>query len=290
MTKSKRSKTTKTKKVARRAKKDRNIVIGYKTVSTKMASWHDPKYKFVVGKEHLPTLTPKAGDTAPCGIGLHFCRNQEDVANYTCNDDYILLEVQANKSDILGEDDTKTRVAKLKVNKILERVEMCGPEWKAAEKEVKTVVKNLLVPNKQATPQKLSGLVQAWARAMGYKKIKTHITTHITDNFYEVHHHLADGVVGDFHYDWGDSYTDISLKNLPIDNYGYLNERIGSILSAYLASFEGLGRKGQKAEFAPLFEMLKLGVLPVGVSYHSRNKTLLIYAPKTNPYKMKRPF
>jgi hypothetical protein len=265
-----------TKKTAKRSKKE-IIVKGYKSVNVNMSSWHDPNYKFVVGKEHKPTKTPKKGDTEPCGIGMHFCRKQKDAASYARHEDYILLEVQANKSDILGEDETKTRAAKLTVNKILKRVELYGAKWKAAEKEAKEVAKKVLIPNKLLTPQKLSGLIQAWARACFYKKSKTHIT----DNFYEALalYELVDSVCTD-------EYCDLvfSVREFPADHHCILAECIDDLLYSYLGSFEGEGDPAQKAEFAPLFEMLKLGALPIGFV----NNTLLIYAPKTDPQKIKR--
>src|ERR1019366_2280661 len=141
------------------------IIVGWKTVNSDMQSWYDSDYKFTVGKEHTTHIDRSYGSDY-CGPELHFGKTEEDAMNHTSKEDFIMLEVQTYERDILGQDDEKIRTKKLKVNKILETKTIHGEEWQEALKEVKEVVsKKLLKPNASATPQKLTALVAAYAKA-----------------------------------------------------------------------------------------------------------------------------
>jgi hypothetical protein len=303
MTKPKRKTTKKTikkstvKKAPKKAvkpKKDPNVIVGYKTVSLKMMSWHDPKYKFVVGKEHTPK--GKSGQAialgAPCGVGLHFCHKKpSDCLRYTQDEDsYILLEVQANKADILGQDDHKTRVRKLKVNKIIKTVNACGPAYQAAEKEAEQVAKNLFTNKTQASASKVNKLIKDWAKATNRKTVKSYISNSVYEAV-----HLAERV--QVFFGSCDNYLSFPRKSFPYELDAYMmDDVIEDILSSYVichktpSKADALTNKLDKAEYAPLFQLLKLGVLPIGLKKTKGATTALLFQPKSNPFSTKLPF
>lgn len=282
------------KKVVKKTTKKPEIIVGYKTVDTDMKAFHDGTFKYTVGKDHTVKV-PANDHGAACGTGLHFAPNKEIAINFAkgYDNDYILLEVQSLKSDIVGQDGGKFRTKKLFVNKVLTEVNSCGPEWKKAAAEVATISGKLLVPNKNATPKKIKEAVEAIRKTHGRKKLEAYVI----DNLYEANVAI-ENVGTDFHFTGGDKNYDVASKamdaagiqaahhHLPIDNYVW-EDGITNVLSGYLeAHTTRLGKMNQKevAKIKPYFDLLTLGCLPIGFG---SKQNFIIFKPNQKLKDMK---
>lgn len=245
------------------------VIVGYKTVDPDMCSWYDGAYKWTVGKEHTVDLSPDNRDGQPCGVGLHFAPTESGAMNYVEGDDFIMLEVQANESDILGRDAGKFRAAKLKVNKILSKTTVYGKDWEKALDRVNSISsKVLLKPNKAATTQKLTAL----AKAHGHK-------LHVITNVYEAEY--AMNSIGDnfdredYRERTGDEVCVADPKSTAtLDSYA-VEETISGICRGYVAAHEGEGDEESAKTYGALVEFLELGCLPIG----STSTHLVVFAP-----------
>lgn len=244
-----------------------------------MASWHDPEYTFTVGKIHTTTLDQKTYGNASCGAGLHFAPTQNGAMNFANDDDdFIMLEVQAKKSDILGQDSEKIRVSHLMVNKVLKTQSRYPQVWHDTVKEL-----NKIKPFKfstGATPQKLTGLTSMYAKASG-NNVKLHTIDNVFEAIYYINQFQYDDSFG-----FGDNYSDKAedelsdivvpdIDHTDIDKYE-LEQMFNNIFCAYLQAFESNGNG--ETEAAPLVEMIKLGCLPIGIT----DNKLLVWAPSSD--------
>lgn len=274
------------KKKATGPDKKSDLIIGYKTVTSDMTSWYDNSYKWTVGKVHTVTVPASAKDSAPYGVGLHFAPTKEGALSFADDcDNFIMLEVHAEKKHLLGKDNEKFRVSHLKVHKILENKTSFGKEWEAALKEAKALNGKFLQPNKAATTKAINAAVAAYAKGNGY----TTLATHVVDNVFEANYAMETLRPGDEFdcYNDDDDRTDRECQvvlgkcadTAVIDHY-VAEEVVNNIVLNYVSSC----RDGQnKSATKPLFDLLKLGCLPLGVS----NKHFAVFVPKENPLTVK---
>lgn len=289
------------KKVAKKetkktVKKNDKVIVGYKTVDTNMAAFYNGKFKYTVGKEHTVKVSSANGNGKACGTGLHFAPTKQGAITFAqaYDDDYILLEVQSLESDIVGQDGSKYRTRKLFVNKVLSKVESRGPEWKKAVTEIEALAKKILIPNKNVTNKQINTAVEAIRKAHGRKKLEVYIT----DNIYEANAAM-ENIGTDFHDNSEKSYNlankvadDSELYksyHLPIDTY-LLGDAVTNILCGYLTAHETpLGKANQKqiAKIKPFFNLLALGLLPIGFG---SKQNFIIFKPNQNLKDMKTAF
>src|ERR1700744_6380357 len=93
------------------------IITGVKSVDENMCSWHDPNFRYELGKvRQISARDAKEAKSVyhkqkSCGPGLHFSPSYKDAASYAPDgENFIMLKVQANKKDLLGQDSSKIRV------------------------------------------------------------------------------------------------------------------------------------------------------------------------------------
>lgn len=260
-----------TKKVAKKSE----VIVGYKTVDTEMKAFHDGKFKYAVGKNHTVKVPAHSMNGAPCGKGLHFAPTKQGAINFArgYDEDYILLEVQSLKSDIIGKDSNKYRTKKLFVSKIIATVNSIGPEWKQALSEIKALNSKICVPNKNVTSKQITAAVEAIRKVTGRKKLNAYIT----NNLYE-----ANAAVVDIPYyapnsgcgksfsaaDSAANESDVyKSHDLPIDTYAW-KEILSNLFHTYLEAHElpsGTKIDEKKvAKIKPYFDLLSLGCFPIG--------------------------
>lgn len=297
-------KSAPTKKVAKKEpqktakkteKRSPKVIVGYKTVDTDMKAFHGGKFQYTVGKDHTVKI-PANDHGNSCGTGLHFAPAKQTAINFakSYDDDYILLEVQSLESDIVGQDGSKYRTRKLFVNKVLSKVESRGPEWKKAVTEIEALAKKILIPNKNVTNKQINTAVEAIRKAHGRKKLEVYIT----DNIYEANAAM-ENIGTDFHDNSEKSYNlankvvdDSELYqsyHFPIDIY-ILGDAVTNILCGYLTAHETpLGKANQKqiAKIKPFFNLLALGLLPIGFG---SKQNFIIFKPNQNLKDMKTAF
>jgi len=262
------------------------IIVGWKTVDANMCSWYNPDYKFTVGKEHTTHIDFSYGKD-PCGTGLHFGKTEEEAIDQAADDEYIMLEVQTYERDILGQDGKKIRTKKLMVNKILEKKTVCGEEWEAALEEIKEVSKKLLKPNKAATIQKLTALSNAYCKAYGYSNAKMHLI----ENQYELNYALEqtddtfDNSSGSDRTEEEIGELDFSVPNSDVIDNWSMEERAINIAQGYLADHQTDASEKDLAQSKPLFELLSLGCLPIGMTIDGKH--FVIFHPTEDISKTK---
>ena len=97
----------------------------YKTVRTDMGSWHDPNFKYEVGKARRATGKTRA----LCEDGLlHASRRPEHAAQYAKNWPFVLLEVEGNP---IAEQSDKVGCRQLKVVSVADLGLCFGPKGTA---------------------------------------------------------------------------------------------------------------------------------------------------------------
>lgn len=268
------------------------IIIGYKSVRTDMTSFYDPKYKYTVSKQHVTDIDPDYG-TRASGTGLHFCPTLEAAEKYAV-DDYIILEVQSLKSDILGQDNNRFRTRKLLVNKVLSTTVQYGESWETALANLQAIQNTLIAFNKAATPQKITAIVTVFNKTAGYKK---NHKAHIIDNIFEADAALkyTDSYYdffGDMSHETENTARELVKKvkfnshNLPIETHRW-NENMKKIFASYLAAHEGNGDERELEVVQPYVDLLSIGCFPIG--WGSKAK-FLIFKPKQNINKMENEF
>lgn len=279
------------KTVKKAAKKNEDVIVGYKTVASNMASWHDSSYKYTVGKVHTVTVRETDRNNHSCGVGLHFAPTIKGAMSWADEDDYVLLEVQANKSDLLGKDEEKFRVAKLKVNKILKQVSMYGKKWEAALAEVNSLKgKEICAPSKKATPAAIKKAVADWGKAYGKS-----ITAHIVDNIYEAAAAMdALDPSNTFYFSSGSDRTESEVQGVSIpysDSISMLDKyQVAEIVDMICLSYVTATEEGdnentnQAAAGKALLSLIKMGCLPIGEFSTTSSKKFVVFAPKVNPF------
>lgn len=274
-------------------KPNKDIIVGFKTVSLTMKAWHDPNYQYTLGKEHVISFNSETEKDrgAPCGKGLHFSPTEQKTYQYTSDkNNFLVLEVHAHKDDVLGQDSEKYRVSKLKVVKVLKTVTKYGDAWQVASKEVAELGKTLLRPAKTTTHAAVKASVTAWGKAAGIRGVKCHIV----ENPYEASV-LAENIGTPWYSNEGFS---ASLPTFPKFANARLSAHSFLDTAKHIASMHLTHKETSiKAYPAPAitvasvevaFNMLKMGCLPVG--YDSASKTMAVWVPTENPFTAKAPF
>ncbi len=247
-------------------------IVGFKTVALNMASWHDPNYIFTMGKTH--TIAGAKKDGQPCGPGLHFCENEEDLDDYNGNHmEHIVLQVEADEADVLGRDTSKTRVKTLKIVKELRRVERFSKDFYAVLEKCKKVVPALGKPKSLMTLQKAQSLAAS-------AKIKS---VRLVSNMYEAEHWVNQECL-EFElpvdYDVSDKIAEDVQCNVSINDKesGFsfeFSNNVSCILGFYCEQL--IEPKSKRiAEATAYVEFLKAGCLPIG---RDRKGALLIFQP-----------
>lgn len=279
--------TTKAKKKTAQTKevKPAEVIRGFKTVDINMCSWHDSTFKFEVGKTFKPKNLKKSHfNKEPCGVGLHFSPTKEGAIRYADQEDYILLEVEAQKKNLMGADDSKFRVSELKILKVLE--EHLNTNRVALER-VRNSVPSLLKPNKQATPQKLQALFKAFAKDFRLTNCKLHI---VNNTFEAIAALENSNLTLPFNLDENDHVSNFALpliatldalRSTALD---VVDEIMIGIMSLYLQvnSLDKNFLSNKKKGAGALLQMLELGCLPLGEG----NKHFLLYVPQESPEKL----
>jgi len=267
---------------------DKHTITGYKTVTTDMASWFNPRYKFVVGKTH--TVKNAYEDGRACGEGLHFCLKRKDVEPHTKDkENYILLQVESRVEDILGMDNAKVRSKTLKIVKVLEKVEKYGAPFKKALVEVKgmKLLNSFLKPRKATTEAAIKLAAVEPMKTLGCKKL------HIFSNLFELHYFLEEDTAtldpkGDQLYTAsnssvlnkfisGNEYKGFGFKALEPSSTMCLEVNLiaEKIARGYLDSASGSPVSNKNKYAKSLLAILQLGCVPLG----NRNGTFLVYLP-----------
>lgn len=261
---------------------------GYKTVDIDMCSWYDPEYKYEVGKTF--TIKDPALTGAACGRGLHFCRNRDYVWDFTSNDQYILLEVEANIKDVLGEDSRKTRVSKLKIVKVLEEKTPYSQAFKKAAKEVEAMKlgKSYMKPVNVNNKKKINPLANSLLKYFNCSKVR------ITDNIFEMGYFFQrnDAL---FHYsterlDIYDVLEGINsrmnfpkFRDLKENKLSLYTQNLAeSIVCGYLTEVASNNSSESEIQrLKTLVKILSLGALPIGPC---GNKTFVVFAPSKETF------
>ena len=247
-------------------------IVGYKTVTLNMASWHDPKYIFTMGKKH--TIAGAKKDGQPCGPGLHFCENKEDLDDYNGNPmEHIVLQVEADAYDVLGRDNTKTRVKSLTITKELSRVERFSKDFYSVFEKCKKIIPLLGKPKALMSAQR----AEALAKQTKAKSVR------LISNMYEVEHWVNATCLElelPVDYDVTDKVSEEMTCDLNIHDKetGFSFDFSGNIVSALGFYCEQLSDAKSKrvAEATAYVEFLKAGCVPIGLN--SKN-TLLVFQP-----------
>lgn len=244
-------------------------IVGYKTVDKDLRSWYDSEYKFEIGKSF--TIKDPNPSNAPCGRGLHFAPTREHAEQFAEDVDFRLLVVESDTKFLLGKDDEKYRVSKLKIVKEIVLSKERAEKKKAFSRYEKAA-KNWLSAKTPVTRQKINSVVKSWAKAEKIGNVKLHITDNIFE-FAVLFSQFVESMPWRQSCYKSDDIENISPKDLPhwAGNIDFVDHYLFSdALHNVFSFFEADPVKGKG-----LMELVELGSLPVRLS----NNKVLVFAP-----------
>jgi hypothetical protein len=93
-------------------------LVGYKMVRPDGTSFYDSKTVYAVGK--ILRMKDATADGQPCGHGLHLAKEKHGPMKYNAVWPWRLFECSYTENDVVGQDDDKVRVRKLKIERELD--------------------------------------------------------------------------------------------------------------------------------------------------------------------------